>query len=264
MTGPRRIVLAALLAAAAPVRADEPADRARPVLERARDAVVTVRVTSRSGVSYRGSGERGETVTETTGCVIHPSGLTALALSTFDATRRMSQSGSRGGDGDMKYESEVSEVTLILADATEIPAELVMRDADLDLAYVRPLAAAPKAFVSLSLSPAGRPAVLDPVVIVDRLGVIANRAPTARLTRITAIIDKPRWAGVVETSSATGVGAAVFTADGGFAGMVVMRSIRRDGSARGPTTMSVIVPASDVEDGATQALAVARKPARKR
>lgn len=255
--------LAALALLLAPgAGADDAGALARPILGRAADAVITVRITSRSGISYRGSGERGESVTESTGCVIHPGGLTVLALSTFDASKRMSQSGSRGGD-DMKYESEVADVTLILGDQTEVPAELVMRDADLDLAYVRPLAAAAKPFTALSLTLTGKPAMLDQVVVLDRLGVIANRTTSARIARVTAVIEKPRWAGVIEGSTASGPGAAVFTTDGGFAGMVALRSIRRDGSARGPTAMSVIVPAADILTGEIQALEVKRKPARK-
>lgn len=256
-----RLRIALALAApllAAGARADDAATLARPVFAGAADAVITVRITSRSGISFRGSGERGESVTESTGCVIHPSGMTVLALSTFDASKRMSQN-ARGGDADMKYESEVADVTLILADQSEVPAELVMRDADLDLAYVRPVAPVAKPFAALSLTATGRPAILDPVVVVDRLGTIANRTSTARVARITAVIEKPRWAAVVESSSASGLGAAVFTTGGGFAGMVALRSIRRDGSARGPTAMAVIVPAADIRTGEIQALEVKQK-----
>ncbi len=258
-----RFALAMLLClpAAPALTADDTPEAMRALLDGARDTVITVRVTSKSGVSYRGSGERTESVTEVTGCVIHPSGLAVLALSTFDASRRMSQAGSR--DGEAKYESEVADVTLIRGDEPEVPAELVMRDVDLDLAYVRPLTPGPKPVVHLSLTGTGRPRIFDPVVVIDRLGVIANRSPIARIARIAAVIEKPRWAGIIEGSTASGLGAAVLTPDRSFVGMVVLRSIRRDGSGRGPTAMAVIVPAADIAEGAQQALAVKLKPARK-
>ena len=43
---------------------------------------------------------------------------------------------ARGGDiSQLKFESEISDVKIVLADGTEIPADVVLRDKDLDLAY---------------------------------------------------------------------------------------------------------------------------------
>jgi len=119
-----------LNALAATTRADELAAKGREVFAKYQHAIVTVQTVLKVSAQ---SGRSNESRRELTGTVLDPSGLTVLALSACDPTemyRRMSE--------DPKVEIEVSDIKLLLDDGTELPAQVVLRDKDLDLAFVRP------------------------------------------------------------------------------------------------------------------------------
>src|SRR5882724_9273605 len=112
-----------------PAGADEFAEKGRGVFQKNHAAVVTVEVVQKSA-SGRGGAPR-ESKQNVTGTVIDPSGLIVLALSAVDPSelyRRLSE--------DYKIEVEVSDVKIMLEDGTELPAEILRRDKDLDLAFV--------------------------------------------------------------------------------------------------------------------------------
>src|SRR5688572_18226268 len=124
-------VVCFLLSAAA----DELSEKGREVFKKHQRSVVTVQLVQKVTYSAGGrSGESQEAKTDVTGAVVDPSGLTVLALSVTDPTemyRRMY------GDR-YKAEIEISDVKILLEDGAEIAAEIVLRDKDLDLAFIRP------------------------------------------------------------------------------------------------------------------------------
>src|SRR5690606_12736258 len=106
----RWLTAAAVLACltAAPVRGDEVAEKGREILNRYREAVVTVPVVLRVSGS---SGRSSESRQELTGTVVDPSGLTVLALSAVDPTdiyRRLSQN--------TRTDIEVMDIKIVQAD----------------------------------------------------------------------------------------------------------------------------------------------------
>src|SRR5262249_28341319 len=125
-----------------------------------------------------------------TGTVIDPSGLTVLALSATDPSelyKRM-YSGSSG----FKIEIEVSDLKILMDDGTEIPAEIVLRDKDLDLAFIRPKAKPTRPMAAVDLGKAAPAQMLDELITLNRLGRAAGRAHAASVERITAVVQKPR------------------------------------------------------------------------
>ena len=119
-----------------------------------------------------------------------------------------------------------SDVKLRLSDGKELPARIVLRDEDLDLAFLRPTTKPEKPLVAINLADEGKPALLDPVVVLTRLGRVGGWAPAASLQTIGAIIEKPRTFYVVETGSAGGMGTPAFTPSGKVVGLLTMRSIQ--------------------------------------
>ena len=68
-----------------------------------------------------------------------PSGLTVVSLFTTDPTspsRKMM--GMDLEEMGFKIETEIKRADILAADGNEIPAEVVLRDKDLDLAFLRP------------------------------------------------------------------------------------------------------------------------------
>src|SRR4051812_14680199 len=136
---------AALLAAGLilPVHAatDAQAAAGRDLVKRYADAVVSVElvVTLKIKMGEREMPPREQRI-EVNGTVISPSGLTVTSLGRVDlqATMEALRAGSPQGRGAEIVGSDFKEVKLRLADGKEVPARFVLKDADLDLAFMAP------------------------------------------------------------------------------------------------------------------------------
>jgi hypothetical protein len=247
------LIAAALTFLAATCHADELADKGREIFKKNHLAVVTVQVVLKMSTS---SGERASTPRESkqdlTGTVIDPSGLTVLSLSSADPAelyRRMSDA--------YKIESQIDDVKILLDDGTELPSEIVLRDKDLDLAFVRPKTkpAAPMTAVDLSKSAAAD--VLEPVIALNRLNRAAARAYSASVERIEAVIQKPRTFYIPESgSSSASLGSPAFALNGNIVGIFVMRAVsagETSGRNMRENMTAILIPAQDILKGAKQA-----------
>ena len=101
----------------------------------------------------------------------------------------------------------------------------MLRDEDLDLAFLRPTTKPEKPLVAINLVGRGKPSLLDPVVVLSRLGRVGGWAPAASLQTIGAIIEKPRTFYVIETGGTGGMGTPAFTPSGKVVGLLTMRSV---------------------------------------
>lgn len=267
----RRATPAALLASfllspllLAPLTAQDDRAAGREIVKRWQAAIVNVRVVLKMRVSVGGREMQSmDESVETVGTVIDPSGLTVLSLSSLNPgavmNRLMGSSGS--GQERMEFGSEPTDVKLRLADARELTARIVLRDEDLDLAFLRPTATPESALVALDLADEGRPALLDPVIILSRLGRVGGWTPAASLQTIGAIIERPRRFYVTETGAAASMGTPAFTTAGKVVGLLTMRSVRAGrpgmfsmmGGSEGMGLLPVILPAADVREIARQA-----------
>lgn len=210
----------------APVHADELADKGRVIFTKNQHAIVTVSIVLK--VTYSSSGQSSppqEAKQEATGTVIDPSGLTVLALSACDPADIYQRMDSR-----YKIETEVSDLKIMLADGTEIPAEIVLRDKDLDLAYLRPKTKPASPMTAVDFTKAAPAQVLDEVVALNRLGTAASRAYSASVERIAAVVQKPRTFYIPDsTMSATTMGSPAFLMNGEVVGLFVMRAVSSTG-----------------------------------
>ena len=256
------------LVVTAGVRADDSAVAGRKVLAKHQDVVVTVRLVVGYNISYGGRDQQSESKTEAIGTVIDPGGLTVISLTTIDPSAMM-KARQRGAQPDLKIETEVKDVKIVLADDTELPAEIALRDKDLDLAYLRPTEKPAKPLPALDLTKAGQAQVLDEVVCLNRLGKIANRVVTVSLERVDALVTKPRPFYVLSPGGSSGIGSPVFALTGAPLGINLIRNAATGGEANAATlfagtggmgVLPIIVPAADILDDAKQALE-AKKPA---
>ncbi len=251
----------------AQVFADELADKGRAVFKQYQHTVVTVSIVLKSKISVGGmGGQSNEARQEVTGTVLDSSGLIVLALSATDPGQLMQTflAGAEGGDGaegdtKFKMETELSDVKVLLDDGTEVPAEVVLRDKDLDLAYIKPKNKLAAPMEALDFSKAGRVEILDQIVALNRLGNAAGRAYAASLDRISAVVERPRlfYVPAGGVASAT-LGSPAFSLDGKPLGIFVMRTMKSRGGGLGmfsfqPDSLTaVIVPAQDILKGAKQ------------
>jgi hypothetical protein len=252
-----------LAGAAAPCPADELAQKGRDIFNKNQQTVVTVQVVLK--MTYSGAAKTSETRQEITGTVVDPSGLTVLALSAADPSemyqRMMAEQASQ-----YKLDAEVTDVKILLADGTELPAEIVLRDKDLDLAFIRPKSkpASPMAAVDFTKSAPAQ--LLDEVITLNRLNSAAGRAYAASVERISAVIQKPRTFYIPDsTMTSTTLGSPAFALDGKVVGLVVMRAVNSKGGSRNyrENMTSIILPAEDILKGAKQAPEAKGEPEKK-
>jgi hypothetical protein len=253
-----------LVSLALPGHADELADKGREIFKKNKSAVVTVQVVLKTKYSMQGmGGQANESKQDLTGTVVDPSGLTVLALSATDPGSLIQNmmAGMSGEDAKFKLDTELSDVKILLDDGTELPAEVVLRDKDLDLAFARPKTKPASPMAAVDLSKSATVQVLDQVITLNRLGQAAGRAHAASVERISAVVQKPRLFYIPDSGmTSTTLGSPAFALDGSILGVFVMRSINTtSGGGMGmfnfqpPGLTSIILPAADILKGAKQA-----------
>ena len=243
-------------------RGDELSQKGRDVFKQHRQSVVTVQIVVKSKFSMGGmGGQSNESRQDVTGTIIDSSGLTVLSLAATDPGQMVQNvmSGLSDEDSRFKIETELSDVKILLEDGTEVPAEVVLRDKDFDLAFVRPKTAITAQLAPLDLTKSAKVEILDQVIALNRLGNAAGRAYAASVERISAIVERPRLFYVPETSfTTTALGAPAFTLDGKVVGLFVMRALKARGGGGGMMGMQggnvtgIILPADDILKAAKQ------------
>lgn len=241
------------------LRAVPEADAAagRELVKRYADAVVSVELVVTIKVKVGGT-ERPpqEQRIEVNGSVINSSGLTVTSLAevdpqtAFDAIRAQA-----GGRGPELVGAEFKEVKLRLADGREVPARFVLKDADLDLAFMAPdvPADAPKPeFRSyLKLDEAAEGVLLGNYFYVARERKVLQRVPVIRASEVAAIVEKPRRFYLM---TAQAMGTPTFDLKGRLLGLSVQNF------ANGRSTGLVVLPAADIAEIAKQAAAIQAQP----
>ena len=112
---------------------------------------------------------------------------------------------------------------ILLTDGTEVPAEIVLRDKDLDLAFIRPKSKATSPMAAVDFSKSAPAQMLDEVITLNRLNSAAGRAYAASVERISAVIQKPRTFYIPDsTMTSTTLGSPAFALDGKIVGLMVM------------------------------------------
>jgi len=166
--------------------------------------------------------------------------------------RMLTQQGSQN-----KLEIEVTDMQILQADGTELAAEIVLRDKDQDLAFIRPKTKPASPMAAVDLAKASPAQVLDQVVTLNRLNSAAGRAHAASVERISAVIQKPRTFYIPDsTMTSTTLGSPAFALDGNIVGVVVMRAVMSGAGANRnvrENLSAIILPAEDILKAAKQA-----------
>ena len=240
------LTFAALVAAFGSVCAASTSEDARKVFEASKDAVVTVQLVVEVNMTYEGRSDKQEHKSSSNGTVIDLSGLTVVSLSEVDPSSQMPDMSSEKGS----YSANVTSVKIRTGDGTEIPADVVLRDPDLDLAFIRPKTAPAKPMVFVDLANASAPLVLDEVLSVGRLGRLTGFAAGATVERVVTVITKPRLFYALTNARA---GGPVFTLDGKVAGIALWRISKNRDEQEESDWQIVALPAEAVLKAAQQA-----------
>jgi hypothetical protein len=215
------------------------------LLSRYADAIVTVELVA---VIPSSSGTPQERRVETNATVISSGGLTLTSLGQIDPRLGGTGGGGRGGRGGGfgSGDTEFREVKLRFADNTEVAARVLLKDADLDLAFIAPEigAADMREFTHVDPGQAADAAILGTYYDITRVTKLLQRAPIVQMSTIIGIVERPRRVIIADQHT---IGCPLFAADGRVLGF----SLRY--YSGGAPIGSVIVPAIDVADMARQA-----------
>ena len=218
----------------------------RNLLTEQADSVTWVSTTVRIEISAGGrSFPPSERKLEALGTVLGEDGLMVLSLNEIDPSDTILSRMRTPGDVNVNY----TEVLILLPDGTEIPANFLLKDEDLDLAFIRPIQDSPDSlktnFKKVTFPPKADTSiqVLDEVVSLGRLGSNLYRKSTLQRGWVNAVIDKPRDYYVIENVTP---GTPVFDQSGQWVGITAFR--KEGGKPSGVIT----VPAKDVMDIAQQ------------
>ena len=210
------------------------------IMEANKDAVVMVEIAIKLSGAFRGRQmPPQERKFRLNGTVISKEGLVVISNSSADP---MATLGHLKNNPEANLNAEVLKSKIVLNEGTEISAKVVLKDQDLDLAFVMPSEKQEKEFVHVKLDPTVPPDLLDVVCSVSRMDLTANRTPLIQIGRISGIIKKPR---TYYVGPALGAGQAAFNTDGKCFGLF----LRRQGND-GPTGSPVILPAEEVLEAA--------------
>lgn len=207
-TGALQIILLSLMLVV-PARSDVLTQQIRETVNMWQDAVVTVKVV----VELRNT----ERKMERLATVVDSSGILMMSLTSIDPTGL--------GFIPENIEIKVKEVSIVTPGNEEIPAKIVLRDRDLDLAVIQPVDMHNKPMPAVTINTHATPEVMDQILIISRLGSAANYTTMSSLCRISGIITKPRILFVPDINiSVNGLGTPVFTTDGEFVGLMLLRT----------------------------------------
>ena len=253
-----QFALLALTLAAAPLvgRAvpETEAKAGREIVKRFADSIVGVEmvVTIKMNMGDRAMPPR-ENKVDINGTIVTSSGLTVTSLAAIDPRTQFAAMAAMMGPNGQRVEiseTDYKEVKLRLADGSEVPAKVVLKDADLDLAFIAPVvdpSGAKREFTPVKLEDAGEGVLLNTYILVARAPKALQRVPLVRPTFVTGIVEKPRRLYLLSDQQ---MGCPVFDQQGHILGISVqnLNGGRNNGL--------VVLPAADVAEIAKQAAAV--------
>src|SRR5262249_42741677 len=134
-------------------------------------------------------------------------------------------------------------------DGREVPAQFVLRDRDLDLAFLRPAETNLK-LPHVSMVKAPLPELLDDLLVVYHLGKALKREAAVALAQVEAVVRKPRPLLVLNRYA---LGLRAFDTSGRAVGVAVMRRLPRTRNSRIPLEeTTVIITAADIQQAIGQ------------
>lgn len=247
------------------------ATQARRLVAQHQNAIVTVIGTLKISMTVRNTGmsEKNEAQVEAIGTIVAPSGIVIAGTLTLDPVGSMMRGPLRIQQGGQTFElemkSDLENLRFLLADKTEVPARVLLRDDDLGL-FV--LAADPKkgaqSPVFNAVPPIGetKPQLYSSYFVLGRANDLFQRAMLIGRGVPVNTLTKPRTCHTFLTAMMP-VGVPVFASDGQFAGFggITFRKpdLENPGSSQNVRPLPVLLPLADIRE----LLARAKQPVAK-
>ena len=243
----RLLSLLCLTSVAIAAPGDTPAElTARKLHQSLADAVVTIRATIAITVTPGDQPAQTQDRTfEQIGTVISSDGRVLLAASSIDPAAVMNGRTVNTQAGPMRLSavSEVKEAFIVLADGTEIPAKVVLKDKDLNLALIAPTAPPAEKFIYVDTTITDTVVPVDEVIVLGRMNKSFDRSAKVEVDSVAAVLTKPRPLVAIHIPV---TGCPVFSANGKFVGMTSGK-ITTDDEGETEGMVPVVIPAETLQ-----------------
>lgn len=241
----------------------------RAILAEKQHAIVTIRYVLKMdamGDAFGMFGDGGDQEMEATGVMVDPSGL-VLVSNTQMGGMFARFSGMLAGMGGGGAPKPTDLKVLVGEDTQGVEARLVVRDTDLDLAWVKITKAPETPYAAIDLSRHATVGVGDYVYTLGRAAKFYDRVPVITESRVSGTTSKPR--DLVLGGPMSALGLPVFDKAGALVGVstLIMPEEGEGGMEESLMGMGMeggfgtIVPAKDVQRATASAKELAAKPA---
>lgn len=204
-------------------------------------------VTIKFVLKMKGSFGEFENEDDATGVLISKSGLVLCSNSLVGGSPFMRR-------GDMTVTPTGIKV-LFGTDTEGVDAEIIARDTDLDLAWIK-IKEPKQSYPHIDLADSGpAPKLGARLYVVTRMGKYFDRVPVVREARVAGRTTKPRPL-IIPDGLGGALGLPVFDAEGKFVGVPVYQQPSEDESDAGSGAAGVILPADAVRRATARAKAV--------
>jgi len=244
--------------------------QAREILNHSQNSVINISAMSKldmggSGMPMNigGLGEAQET--QCAGTVIDASGLTAVSYSAVNPFEKISKAlkvsmdGMGDADNAFKSKTELNRIRMHLSDGSEVTARLVLKDKELDLAFLLPDPQEGEKMPQFTPVKLSSPAAqeLDDVVILTRHNKELGYQPIVTTAHVSSVIKQPRP--MYDLSAAAQPGSPVFLPDGQLLGLCVSFGGEEGGLMSMSAMQVLVLPAAEIAKVADQAKKAADK-----
>jgi S1-C subfamily serine protease len=208
-------------------------------------AVVNIELTAGSNPA-----KKEERKVEIIATVLNKEGLMVAPLSTLDVAASMDGRTVNTPSGPLTItaKSDIKEIKIIMPDGTETDAKIALKDADLDLVFLKPEKKADN-FTPIDTKNSATMNLLDDVIVLGRMGKELNREPMVLTGEVISLIKKPRFFGKI---SAPATGMPVFNDQGKFLGIGINRLTSKSSGEANLSGSAVLLPAADIAESASQ------------
>ncbi len=203
-----------------------PAER-KAIINNYGNSVVYIEVTMEASYAMEGSSDKSEQVEDATGIVVDQSGLIMVPLVVISPNEALKQVMEGMGDGSAEskkaldsFRIEIKKIVVKLPDGTELPATVVLKDVQSELAFIKTSAALPADIKAMSIPASVSVDLGDDLLCISRLGSVSKYAPRVSGMYIAAKLTDPKLRYVLE-SNFNIAGIPAFTTDGQWAGVVL-------------------------------------------
>lgn len=240
------IALLTGLASSSSIATDDP--DITQILEKNIDALVTVKYILTMNMGALSRNQEQETESELTCSMISAEGLVLCSNNQLTGFIGLIKQFSRGAGNDM---SAVPKNLQVLVGDEEKPfdAEIIVKDTDLDLVWIRIIDRGDTSFTYLDLSWNAAMNIGDRIITMRRAGNHFGRTPVVTHNRIGGISSKPRTLYIPEIPTNNIAGTPVFSADGKVIGLMVTQLPEPGGNPNSMMSMTSITNMQDAMSG---------------